>query len=356
MPIKNLILTLINSTRVFLQLLFAMRRSKVVILARPMHSNLGDQAQLYCTIKLIKDEFPNRKTICIPPCRDLFGKVSYLVIGFRALCSAIMFLGLRIALRKDDLLIGHSGYFFVDHHPGWPTFARALIENPRVRMIILPQTVNFYAPVFARTASQIFANRPNLTLLCRDEVSYGNAKELFPGTDLKLFPDIVTSLIGERQFTYKRQGILFCMRNDIEAHYSVSEIHALRKRFAGVRTEITDTSISVGRDEMDRRREQLIWEKIEEFSQFELIITDRYHGTIFAAIASTPVIVINSADHKLSSGVNWFPKEHFEDMVFFARDLEEAHDLAQRILSSAHTRRDNPSYFKNKFWSKGILA
>ena len=356
MPIKSLILTFTNTARVFLQLLFVMWRPKVIILSAPTHSNLGDQAQFYCTLKLIKDEFPNRKTICIPPCRDLFGKVSYLVIGWRALCNAIMFLGLRIALRKDDLLIGHSGYFFVDHHPGWPTFARALIENPRVRMIILPQTVNFYAPVFARTASQIFANRPNLTLLCRDEVSYGNAKELFPGTDLKLFPDIVTSLIGERQFSSKREGILFCLRNDIEAHYSVSEMETLRKRFKGVRTEITDTSVSVGQNEMDRRREQLIWEKIEEFAKFELIITDRYHGTIFAAIASTPVIVINSADHKLSSGVNWFPKEHFEDMVFFARDLEEAHDLAQRIFSSAHTRRDNPSYFKNKFWKQGVLA
>jgi len=347
---------LFTAMRLFVALVFSFGKRKAIVLAYPTHANLGDQAQYHCTLAWVAETFPGYRIISIPPCRDLFGKVSYLVIGFRALCSAIMFIGLRIALRKDDLLIGHSGYFFVDHHPGWPTFARALIENPRVRMIILPQTVNFYAPVFARTASQIFANRPNLTLLCRDEVSYGNAKELFPGTDLKLFPDIVTSLIGERQFTYKRQGILFCMRNDIEAHYSVSEIHALRKRFAGVRTEITDTSISVGRDEMDRRREQLIWEKIEEFSQFELIITDRYHGTIFAAIASTPVIVINSADHKLSSGVNWFPKEHFEDMVFFARDLEEAHDLAQRILSSAHTRRDNPSYFKNKFWSKGILA
>ena len=106
--------------------------------------------------------------------------------------------------------------------------------------------------------------------------------------------------------------MLFCLRNDIEAHYSDSEMESLRSRFEGVRTEVTDTSIHMNPAQMDRQREQLIWGKIEEFSKYELIITDRYHGTIFAAIASTPVIVINSADHKLSSGVNWFPKEQFE--------------------------------------------
>ena len=157
-----------------------MWRPKVIILAAPTHSNLGDQAQYYCTLKWLEETHPGYRVVSIPPCRDLYGKVSYFVIGWRALSAAIMLLGLRISLRRDDLLVGHSGYFFVDHHPGWPVFARALIENPRTRMIILPQTVNFYTPVFKRTASNIFSNRENLTLLCRDEVSYENATQMFP--------------------------------------------------------------------------------------------------------------------------------------------------------------------------------
>lgn len=353
---RNLIYLVLRSCLIFGKLVLSAARPKAVILAYPTHANLGDQAQYHCTKKWIAENFPEHRMVSIPPCQDLFGKTSYGVIGFRAFCYALIFLGLKLTSRKDDILIGHSGYFFVDHHPGWPTFARALIENPQVRMIILPQTVNFYAPVFARTASQIFSKRPNLNLLCRDEISYKNAQGLFPGTELKLFPDIVTSLIGTKRFSHAREGILFCLRNDIEGLYTREEMLALRKRFEGVRSEITDTSVQVKRGEMEQRRENLIWQKIEEFARYQLVITDRYHGTIFAAIASTPVIVINSTDHKLSSGVKWFPQEHFQGMVYFARDLDETYDLACQILSPTFVRRENPSYFRENYWKKGILA
>lgn len=353
---RAIFLTFLVALRISANLLLNCWNKKVIVLAYPTHCNLGDQAQFFCTLGWIERVFPGHKTISIPPCRDLFGKASYAVIGAKSLCYALIFRILRLSLRSDDKLIGHSGYFFVDHHPGWPTFARALIENHGARMIILPQTVNFHAPVFARAASQIFSNRANLTLLCRDEISFKNAQNLFPGTNLKLFPDIVTSLIGDRRFSHERDGILFCLRNDIEGLYSASEIDTLRNRFPGIRIEVTDTSASLPRKEMDRRREELIWAKIEEFSKFKLVITDRYHGSIFAAIASTPVIVINSTDHKLSSGVKWFPKDQFEGMVSYARDLEEAHRLACEVLSPSFVRRENPPYFREKYWKRGILS
>lgn len=63
-------------------------------------------------------------------------------------------------------------------------------------------------------------------------------------------------------------------------------------------------------------------------SHYRLVITDRYHGAIFSQIVSTPTIVLSSADHKLSSGVKWFPKEQFTNYIAYANDLDEAYQLA----------------------------
>ena len=103
---------------------------------------------------------------------------------------------------------------------------------------------------------------------------------------------------------------------------------------------------------MAKRRDELIMEKIKYFSTFRVVVTDRYHGTIFSAIASTPVIVINSADHKLSSGVKWFPEELFKDQVQFADNLDEAYLKANQMLERTDVKYDNPPYFKEKYWDK----
>lgn len=348
---KALFHLLITAIWLFFTLLWTCRRRKALILAYPTHSNLGDQAQYYCTQQWIKMYFPDCKTMSIPPCLIIPGKTSYFFTCLNVFCYGIMFLGLRLFLREEDVLFGHSGYFFVDHHAGWSTFGRALIDNPRNRMIILPQTVNFYAPVFKKIASDIFSNRKNLLLLCRDEVSFGKAQETFPGTKLLLFPDIVTSLIGKRTFKHAREGVLFCMRNDIESFYPPDQIEDLRAKFRGIETELTDTSTHVSVDVMNKNRESLIWDKIESFAKFKVIITDRYHGTIFAQIAATPVIVVSSADHKLSSGVKWFPQEHFEGYIYYAKDLEEAYHLAIKILQKGDYSYSLPSYFEEKYWS-----
>ncbi|WP_082026255.1 polysaccharide pyruvyl transferase family protein [Prevotella pectinovora] len=42
---------------------------------------------------------------------------------------------------------------------------------------------------------------------------------------------------------------------------------------------------------------------LQQFAKYQVVITDRYHGTIFSQIVNTPVIVISSTDHKLRSGV-----------------------------------------------------
>jgi exopolysaccharide biosynthesis predicted pyruvyltransferase EpsI len=99
-----------------------------------------------------------------------------------------------------------------------------------------------------------------------------------------------------------------------------------------------------------RKRERVLNALLGTFAKYKLVITDRYHGTIFSLIANTPVIVIASTDHKLSSGVKWFP-ESFRNYVFYADNLDIAYEQAIEILNNNYEYRLHP-YFEQDYYSK----
>lgn len=344
---KREIIKLFQLLMIFLRGFFTFKR-KVFLFSIPTHPNLGDQAQLMCTEKWIKENFPNYLLIEMGHLYLPLDNGNPKALVFNT--KLFQYVVLKLIIRENDIFVGHSGYFFVDHHGGWFSYD-FLLQHWNNRFIILPQTVNFYTPVVIQTASCIFGNKKNLTLLCRDEVSYQKAKKMFGTTKLMLYPDIVTSMIGTRTYDNSRKGVLFCMRDDIEAFYKPSEIDALMKRFGNIRMEKVDTTLKISAKIMKRNRDKLINDMIEKFAGYQVVITDRYHGTIFSAIANTPVVVIGSADHKLSSGVKWFPNDVYGDNVQFAKDLEDAYQKAQKILAQK-TLRKNPPYFKNNYWDK----
>ncbi len=345
---KSAIRELFQFIGIFFKGFFTLKR-KVLLFSIPTHPNLGDQAQLMCTEAWIKKNLPDYKFI----------KLAFLFVPFSDINYKALFLNnalwkcliLKLIIRKNDIFIGHSGYFFIDHHGGWFSYD-FLLKHWNNKFIILPQTINFYSPVVIKRASETFGNKSNLTILCRDEVSYQKAQAMFGNTKLLLYPDIVTSLIGTRTYEGERKGVLFCMRDDIEAYYQPAEIKALMERFGEIRTEMVDTTLKISSKEMRKNRDRLINRMIEKFATYEVVITDRYHGTIFSAIACTPVIVLNSADHKLISGVNWFPKEVFGNKVQFANNLDEAYEKATHILGLKDNEYKQPQYFKENYWDK----
>ena len=195
-------------------------------------------------------------------------------------------------------------------------------------------------------------SHPNLTIMCRDEESYNTATNYFNHARIILYPDIVTSLIGTRTYSNQRDGILFCMRNDIEAFYKPEQIDMLRKRFAEYRTGLTDTTRKdFPMKYIYKHREEALNRVLNEISQYKVVITDRYHGTIFSLISGTPVVVLGTTDHKLKSGVKWFPKEIFGNYIFFANDLNEAYNQAMNVINH-YEKIDHklPAYFKEKYY------
>lgn len=314
---------------------------RIYFFCTPTHSNLGDQAQFFCWLRLMREWHPGYDIICVPTRYRQFATIRTI----------------HDHLHKDDIIYVHSGYLIFDPHPELPFILDIVRGFYDAKVTILPQTVNLVGEWYQHIVAQVFNSHPNLTLYCRDEVSLENAKRLFPKVEKKLMPDVVTSLIGNVEFQYPnstRNGVMLCVRNDGEKLYSDEQINRLRKRFDGIKTDICDTTIDAPIWEWENNRSGLIRNILELFSKYQVIITDRYHGTIFSQIVNTSVIVISSTDHKLSSGVKWFPKDQFEGNISFALDLDEAYNKATEILARKGKLKKNPAWFKNTYYNKAL--
>lgn len=306
----------------------------VFLFGSPFHSNLGDQAQTHCILGWIKQHLPRHEVF----------------ISTYMNSSAAVLKLIRQHIRKNDILLCHSGYHMTDLYDEQTPYLRVAELFPDYPLTIFPQTVHYQDEANALATADVLNHHPNCTLLCRDEHSYATAKTLFHQCRLLLYPDIVTSLIGKTQLPeHPRKGVLFCMRDDKEAFYSPQSIRQLREELnVFSSTAQTDTTVNIPAEEVMKLRDKILRDTFDYFSRFQVIVTDRYHGTIFCLIANTPVIVLQSSDHKLASGLQWFP-ESFRTHVHFAETLEQVPAMVQEILAQKQAL-PLPDYFSAKYY------
>lgn len=310
------------------------------VLGAPFHSNMGDQAQTYCTQIWMEKNYPEYY------CWAINGR--YLRLYDFKLLKLI-----RHLIKEKDMIFLHSGYHTTDLYMWEETIQRKTIElfSDR-RIVILPQTVNYVDKTQENISKEIYNKHKNLVLITRDDVSYKKALDIFPNLKVYEYPDIVTSLIGTRKYSSERAGIMLCLRNDKESIFDQQRLNEFENEIKHItnKVSITDTTLNIGALYASKNRE-IILEKIwSEYSKFKLVITDRYHGTIFSLIAGTPVIILPSADHKLCSIINWFPEEYSE-YVQYVSDINEVINVAREMLNKQFAFY-LPEYFNYTYYDK----
>lgn len=310
---------------------------KIYLLGAPLHGNLGDHAQTYCSQKWFEKNYPEFQIITL-------STMSLLRSNWKLLNIIID------KLNDNDLIFLHSGYHTTDIYPYEEELEKRVVKYMQNnKIILLPQTIHFINKDKEKEISDIFNAHNNLTILCRDEISFATAKKIFANCKLELFPDIVTTMIGLKEYPGSRAGILFCMRNDIEAFYSSNNIDQLIEEYKKYgRVDRTDTTIDADYRNLSKNREVILEKTWKEYSEYKLIITDRYHGTIFSIIAGTPVIVLGTTDHKLVSGVKWFPKQ-YRSYVKFAENLDEVEGLVEELINNKSGYKTD-TYFNDNYY------
>ena len=309
------------------------------VFGAPFHSNAGDQAQTYCIERWIKYNYPKYSV-------RIFNTDVLALDDYKKLKL------IRKIIKKNDLIFLHSGYHTTDLYMLEEHTQRKVVQLfPDKKIVILPQTIYYKNHIEEKKAINIYNNHPNLLLMCRDDVSYNIAERIFPNCKLILFPDIVTTLIGPQTYNSERAGILLCVRNDQEALLKKNELDLLVKELSHIdKVQITDTTLSISGYEFSENREKILKEIWKKYSQYKVIVTDRYHGTIFSLIANTPVIVMPSTDHKLSSGVKWFPKS-FNDYVHYVDDFSNIINVVEKVYNKKYDYK-LPNYFNKKYYSE----
>lgn len=307
------------------------------------HPNLGDMAQHYCIKKWISENYHDYELMMFES--TVVTDPQYTKRFFDNLRNVFSY--------EKDVIVIQSGYCTQDLGGQHPLMHRLVCENmPEAKILMMPQTIFFREEKNRVICAENHNRAKKMLFLARDFVSYEQAKQMFTKIRVEAYPDIVTTLIGTMSFNNKRSGVCLCTRNDKEKLYKDVEINQLASMLekAGVPVKQKDTQSPAKAAEIRKNLQYYIETEIESYSHFEATITDRYHGTIFSLCAGTPVIIIKTNDHKVTTGADWF-KGIYDDYVYVANDLDDAYKLSKLVIEKKLNHHLDP-YFKTAYYDK----
>ena len=298
-------------------------KKDVFLILSPTYRNLGDHAIAKAELELLADCGVSLREITIDVMQVLAKHNDYAVFG------------------KSVVLVTGGGYLGTL----WPHMhemaCRLIEDNPKAKVIIMPNTLYFDQTSAGEelfdTSINTF-NSPNVKrLYLREKTSYNLVREKC--ASVKLMPDVALYL-NETRPDCHRKGCLICLRDDKEKTLSETEaviIHDSAKYLFGrnvIATDMrNDTDVPIA------EREEKLEQKFDQFRHAELVITDRLHGMIFAAITGTPCIVMNSRSHKLIGCHEWI--KHL-DYIHFCNRAEEICDIYSVIPCREHFYNVDP--------------
>lgn len=335
--IKNTILIFLRGIKNILFFLrFANLKSKKKIIyaitPTPNLRNVGDQAQVVAIKRWFRKHFPNLPVI------ELDKNESIYSLGM-----------LKRLISPEDIIFLHSGGNLGDRGVWSEAGRREVIRSfPNHKIISLPQTIYFSETLTGlnekKISQDIYSRHAQLTIIGRDPESGRLAKELFPKANTFSAPDYVLSLELDRESIdepYSDKRVLMCLRNDDESILGPEDRDRLKKMLP-MNSDFFDTSYD--KKIFPKDREQILHSTLKHISRYSLVVTDRYHGVIFAVLLKKPCIVLRTVDHKLISAFEWFKDVSF---VKFAKSLDEVSLLAQEMfeISDRNVPDWNKLYF-----------
>lgn len=306
-------------------------KSNIVILGTPNHGNLGDYAINVAERELFTFFFPEWNIFEV----DL--------TDFPQEKKA-----LRKALSHRDILILTGGGNLGNQYMDDENVRRDTIRMfPRNRIYVFPQTCYFTEDAIGeeekRKTTAIYNKHSHLLLMARDRRSYEEMQHMFQ-RPVRLMPDVVLTM--KTTFQEKRSGAVLLLRNDVERKYTDEQEQTIKdvlERYYK-RTEKTDTEISCQMFVKDK--DGCFQDKLRQIAGAELVVTDRLHGMIFAAITGTPCIVLDNYNHKVRETYRWIAHLPYVKYLTDISALEETIQNLKLIKECVYVNKKiNSLYF-----------
>ncbi|MCR5669702.1 MAG: polysaccharide pyruvyl transferase family protein [Butyrivibrio sp.] len=284
--LKNRARAFVASPILFSELAAEDEHRRFILFGTPVHGNMGDHAIILATHKLLE---PMGKVVDVPLCSVLVREKK-----------------IRKYLRDDDIIIIPGGGWMGDLWAHNELFIRKVLKEYSNTVIIFPQTV-FYKDYDSRLLSDLSAYRRERLYIClRDKASYELVLEqkMYGDRD-KVFRLPDCALLLDPKIHERRDGVGICFRNDREKSLDDKEktrvldwlkVHDLR----------CDNISTVKRIWVPGYfRKTVVSKTLKEFAKKKLVVTDRLHGMIFAAITGTPCIAFDNNTGKVHGVYEW---------------------------------------------------
>ena len=191
-------------------------------------------------------------------------------------------------------------------------------------------------------SKKIYNNHKNLILVAREKVSYELMRKDFNKCKIIITPDIVLYL-NECANRINRSGALFCLRSDLESKINYDNKQCILQMLKSEYKEINVTDTGIDKFIKKEERKQFFYEKLDEFKEAELVITDRIHGMIFAAITGTPCIALSNYNYKVKGTYEWIKGLNY---IKFTDDIEKIPELIDELKKLNNITYDNSDLMK----------
>lgn len=261
----------------------------IVLVDTPQHGNLGDQAIALSSYNMLNKSKRNKVGELTAKEFDLLGKMS------------------GLGMRKNAKIIVQGGGFMGDLWPEEEIRIREIVKLFRNhQMLFFPQTVSYHrdnlsSDLFKNEGMKLLNTVDNIYFLAREKNTFRLMNDYLGAEKCCLVPDVVI-MLNYQKCVEKRSGVALCLRKDKERVLSKDEygniVKALQEVFSG--EMIHEISTVLDKKITRKYRESEVANKLNEFASYRMIVTDRLHGMLFAAITRTPCIVFDNFSGKVS--------------------------------------------------------
>src|SRR5690606_29106275 len=278
-------------------------RRRIFLFQTPTHSNIGDHGIAEAEIQFLKKSFPN----------DQLVEINQSIQPY-----FVKYVGNTI--RKDDILLLHGGGNLGNQYMYEENTRRLTVAAfPDNKMILFPQTIYYSSDEKGHAeltkTKEAFSKSTRLTLIAREETSFVVMRECFPNAKILLTPDIVLSMDMSRPKLI-REGLLMVMRSDQERILNEENHLFLKELGEKYFDKIISSDMHYSRGVAGSKgRREVLGFKFKQFKSAKLVITDRLHGMVFAAITQTPCIAFSNYNQKVAGTYDWIKKLNYVRFV-----------------------------------------
>jgi len=296
---------------------------KIIMFGSPEHGNLGDHAISKGELTYFRENFGQFKV------HDITGPI------YRKNRDKI-----KKYIKDDDIIIITGGGFLGSLWESEEKMARNIIEDyKKNQIIIFPSTIYFENNEDGREeyleSQKIYNSHSTLKVVAREgqtekvlnRMFYENKPERIISS-----PDIALYLNEEKEVT--RKGVLLCFRGDKErVSDGIMEGASKKINELGIKFKNIDTVIP--KEVLIHEREEELQKLFDEFRRSKLVITDRLHGMVIAAITGTPCIAFDNLSGKVSGVYKWV-----EDIKYieFLDSIDNLDTTIDHLLNLSETK------------------